>query len=622
MKTTFQLKFRRRKGQSNGHEPGPFTVSERLGALRHLIPLFKLIWQASPLMTTANVLIRVVSAVMPLALLYTGKLIINEVVHLTQTPGPPNMNWLWTLVLIEFGLVILNDILARSINLLESLLGDVFSNVTSVRMIEHAGKLDLEQFENPVFYDKLDRARNRTVDRVMLMSQAFGQVQSLLTMVVLAVSLITFSPWFILLLIVTVLPAFLGEAHFSSLAYSLTYQWTPERRELDYLRWTSASVETAKEVKIFGLAQFLKERYRQLANRYYRANRSLAIRRASWSSLFSMVGNVGYYVAFALFVMRTASGQLSIGDLSFLIGAFSRLRGLVQGFLFGFAMMSEGALYTKDLFDFFLLQPSVRPPPKPRPFPKPIKHGFTFENVGFKYPNTDRWVLRNLSFTLHVGEKLALVGANGAGKTTLVKLLSRLYDPQEGRILLDGYDLREYDPNELLHEIGIIFQDYVRYQLTAAENIAIGQIEARDDRPRIQRAAQRSQAEAAIEKLPTGYDQLIGRRFDGGVDLSGGEWQKIALARAYMRDAQLLILDEPTASLDAEAEHEVFKRFSELSQSRTAALISHRFSTVRMADRIMVLEDGQCHEIGTHKELLALNGRYAQLFSLQAEGYR
>lgn len=618
---TFKLKFRRNKAQSNGHGPGPFTVGERLGALRHLIPLFKLIWQASPLMTTANVLIRLVSSVTPLALLYTGKLIINEVVHLIQTPGA-SMNWLWTLVLIEFGIVILNDILARSINLLESLLGDVFSNITSVRMIEHAGKLDLEQFENPVFYDKLDRARNRTAERVMLMSQAFGQAQSLLTMTVLAISLVTFSPWFILLLIIAILPSFLGEAHFSSLAYSLVFQWTPQRRELDYIRWTSASVETAKEVKIFGLGPFLKERYRQLADRYYRANRSLALRRASWSSLFSMVGNVGYYVAFAVFVYRTATGQLSIGDLSFLVGAFSRLRGLVQGILFGFAMMSEGALYTRDLFDFFALQPTVQPPPKPRPFPKPIKHGFTFENVGFKYPNTDRWVLRNLSFTLRVGEKLALVGANGAGKTTLVKLLSRLYDPQEGRILLDGYDLREYDPKELLHEIGVIFQDYVRYQFTAADNIAIGQIEAREDRPRIERAAQRSQADTAIEKLPTGYDQLIGRRFDGGVDLSGGEWQKVALARAYMRDAQLLILDEPTAALDARAEHEVFKRFSELSQSRTATLISHRFSTVRMADRIMVLEDGQCHEIGTHQELLALNGRYAQLFNLQAEGYR
>lgn len=620
-KPIFQLRFRKRKGQSNGHEPGPFTVGERLGALRHLIPLFKLIWQASPLMTTANVLVRLVSSVSPLALLYTGKLIINEVVHLTQTPGA-SMNRLWTLVLIEFGIVILTDVLARSINLIESLLGDVFTNITSVRMIEHAGKLDLEQFENPVFYDKLDRARNRTVDRVMLMSQAFAQAQSVLTMVVLAISLVAFSPWFIVLLIVAILPSFLGEAHFSSLAYSLTFQWTPQRRELDYLRWTSASVETAKEVKIFGLGGFLKERYRVLADRYFRANRSLALRRASWSSLFSMVGNVGYYVAFGVFVYRTASGQLSIGDLSFLVGAFSRLRGLVQGVLFGFAMMSEGALYTRDLFDFFALQPTVQPPPTPRPFPRPIKHGFTFENVGFKYPSTERWILRNLSFTLHAGEKLALVGANGAGKTTLVKLLSRLYDPQEGRILLDGHDLREYDPKELLHEIGVIFQDFVRYQFTAADNIAIGQIEAREDRPRIESAAQRSQADAAIAKLPTGYDSLIGKRFEGGVDLSGGEWQKIALARAYMRDAQLLILDEPTAALDARAEHEVFKRFSELSQSRTATLISHRFSTVRMADRIMVLEDGQCHEIGTHQELLALNGRYAQLFNLQAEGYR
>jgi ATP-binding cassette subfamily B protein len=331
---------------------------------------------------------------------------------------------------------------------------------------------------------------------------------------------------------------------------------------------------------------------------------------------------VAYYVAYAYIVWRTLHGDFSIGDLTFLAGSFRRLRTLLENLLLGFSQVAGQALYLDDLFSFFEIQPEIVPPSNPRPFPVPIKIGFSFENVGFRYPGAARWAVRGLNFELRPGETLALVGENGAGKTTLVKLLARLYDPDEGRILLDGHDLREYDLFALRANIGVIFQDFVRYYFTAADNIAVGRIEARDDRARIVRAAERSLADEVIRKLPDGYDQVLGKRFRTGIDISGGEWQKVAIARAYMRDAQLLILDEPTAALDARAEFEVFKRFKELSEGRTAVLISHRFSSVRMADRIVVLKDGAVDSVGTHAELLALRGRYAELFELQAAGYR
>jgi ATP-binding cassette subfamily B protein len=437
-----------------------------------------------------------------------------------------------------------------------------------------------------------------------------------------AAGLLVYAPWLIVLLAIALLPAFIGEAHFNAQSYSLNYARTPERRELDYVRQTGASAETAKEVKIFGLSSFLIERYRALATSFFEANRRIAIRRAGWGSLLSAIGTVAYYVAYAYIVWRTLHGDFSIGDLTFLAGSFRRLRTLLENLLLGFSQVAGQALYLDDLFSFFEITPEIVPPPNPRPFPVPIRTGFKFENVGFRYPGAERWAVRGLTFELRAGETLALVGENGAGKTTLVKLLARLYDPDEGRILLDGHDLREYDLFALRANIGVIFQDFVRYYFTAADNIAVGRIEARDDRARIVGAAERSLADEVIRKLPGGYDQVLGKRFRAGVDLSGGEWQKVAIARAYMRDAQLLILDEPTAALDARSEFEVFKRFKDLSEGRTAVLISHRFSSVRMADRIVVLKDGAVDSAGTHAELLALRGRYAELFELQAAGYR
>jgi ATP-binding cassette, subfamily B, bacterial len=610
----------------------PRSLRERFGALRNLPPFLRLVWQTSPALTLGTLLLRLVRALLPVATLFVGKLIIDEVVARAQTPGAPSTlsGWyasglldrlLWLLA-AEFGLAVLADLLGRLVSLLDSLLSEQFSNTTSVRLMEHAATLDLEDFEDSELQDRLDRARRQASGRMTLISQLFGQAQDVVTIVGFAAGLVVYAPWLIVLLVVALVPAFLGEAHFNAQNYALTYARTPEQRELDYVRQTGASVESAKEVKIFGLNAFLIERYRALADGFYQANRRLALRRAGWGGALTALGTVGYYVAYAYLAWRTLAGQFSIGDLTFLAGSFRRLRTLLEGLLIGFSQTAGQALYLDDLFSFFEIEPEIRSPEHPRPFPSPIAQGFTFEDVGFIYPGADRWAVRHLNFTLKAGEVLALVGENGAGKTTLVKLLARLYDPDEGRILLDGHDLREYDLDELRANIGVIFQDFVRYHLTAAENIAVGQIEARSDRARIESAAERSLADEVIVKLPMGYDQIIGRRFRTGVDLSGGEWQKVAIARAYMRDAQVLILDEPTAALDARAEFEVFQRFKELSAGKTAVLISHRFSSVRMADRILVLADGTVEAAGTHEELLAERGRYAELFELQAAGYR
>ena len=527
----------------------------------------------------------------------------------------------WLLAL-EFALAVLSDVLGRAVSLLDALLSERFSNETSVRLMEHAATLDLEDFEDSELQDRLERARRQAAGRSSLIGQLFNQAQDVVTVASFAAGLLVYAPWLIAFLAIALLPAFIGEAHFNAQSYSLNYARTPERRELDYVRQTGASAETAKEVKIFGLNAFLIARYRALSASFFAANRAIALRRAGWGSLLSAIGTIAYYVAYAYIVWRTIHGDFSIGDLTFLAGSFRRLRNLLENLLMGFSQVAGQALYLDDLFSFFEIQPEIVPPPHPRPFPVPIRSGFAFENVGFRYPGAERWAVRGLTFTLRAGEILALVGENGAGKTTVVKLLARLYDPDEGRILLDGHDLREYDLFEIRANIGVIFQDFVRYHFTAADNIAVGRIEARHDRARIVAAAERSLADEVIRKLPQGYDQMIGKRFRTGIDLSGGEWQKVAIARAYMRDAQLLILDEPTAALDARSEFEVFKRFKELSLGKTVVLISHRFSSVRMADRIVVLVDGAVEAMGTHAELLEQRGRYAELFELQAAGYR
>ncbi len=601
------------------------TFKESLLALKSIPQFLKMIWQTSKPMAAGNIVLRIASAGLPVAVLYVAKLIIDEVIRLSQLEGgyaDADMSYMWTIVAIELGLVLFSSLLNRIVRLLDDLLGDLFANESSVRLIEHAAALDLPQFEDAGFYDKLERARRQTSNRVIMMSQILKQFQDAITIVFLAAGLVWFNPWLIVILVIAVLPVFLSETYFNQHSYSIARNWTAERRELDYLRLIGASDQTAKEIKIFGLQDFVKDRFKTLADKYYEVNKNLAIRKAFWGFIFNGLGDVGYYIAYVFIIMQTVNGQISVGDLTFLAGSFNRLRNLLQGILQRFSFIAQSALYLKDFFDFFEIKPTIISKENALKIPSQIKEGFVFENVGFQYPNTDKWAIRNVSFTLKAGEKLALVGENGAGKTTLVKLLARLYDPSEGRILLDGRDIKDYHLVAYRQIIGVIFQDFVRFNLKVNENIAIGKIDERANHPKIKTAAHQSLADAVIEKLPAKYEQMLGRRFEKGVELSGGEWQKVALGRAYMRDAQLLILDEPTAALDARAEYEVFERFTDLTQGKTAVIISHRFSTVRMADRILVLRNGEKLELGSHEELMAEGGLYAELFNLQAQGYK
>ncbi len=590
-----------------------------------------MVWETEPRYVVGILVLRVARALIPLAVLWVGKLIVDEVVRaigVAGTGAPAPWLRLAELLALELGIALVGEGLSRLSALLESLLGDLFANRTSVELLRHAAKLDLEQFEDAEIYDRLERARRQTVNRIGLFTLLLATLQDLITLVTLSVALAVYVPWLLVLLVVAVLPSLLGETHFASLGYSLLYSWTPERRQLDYLRYIAASDVSAKELKMFGLSDFLVGRYDRLSREFYEDNKALSVRRSLVSSALAAVGTLGYYAAYAVIIYltvvghRSPGGVFTIGVLTFLAGSFRQSRDLIQRVLLSLAQIFEQSLYLDDLFSFLALEPRIRPTAGARPVPHPIRQGFTFESVGFRYPGAEHWAVRGLDFTLAPGERLALVGENGAGKTTLVKLLARLYDPPEGRILLDGIDLREYDLESLRRNVGVIFQDFVRYDFLLRENIAVGNIGGLEDEPRIQSAAARSLADTVAARLPGRYGQMLGRRFEGGVDLSGGEWQKVALARAYMREAQLLILDEPTAALDARAEYEVFLRFSELTQGRMAVLISHRFSTVRMADRIVVLRGGELVEHGTHEELLALGGLYSELFQLQAAGYR
>ncbi|WP_131196822.1 ABC transporter ATP-binding protein [Lichenihabitans psoromatis] len=607
-------------------------VRERAGPFRHLVSLFRLAWTASPSLATASMVLRLLRAILPVLGLFVGKLIIDGVVAQSRLPSLGDNPFVWfqsgrldgllVLLGLEFGLAIASTALGRASGLADSLLSERYSNLASVRLMDHAATLDLEQLESSAEQDRLDRARRQVTGRTALLSQLFAQAQDVLTVLSLAAGLVAYAPWLIALLCLALIPGFLGEKHFNAQSYRLDYFRTPERRQLDYLRYLGSSTETAKEIKLFGLSGFLAERFGRFADAMYAENSGLAVRRAAWGVLFAGLGSLAYYLAYFVIVWRTVSGHFSLGDLTFLAGSFLRLRGLLEGLLLGFSQIAGQVLYLADLFSFFELRPGIVSAPAALPVPRPLRTGFRFEDVGYRYAGSETWAVRHLDLTLASGEVLALVGQNGAGKTTIVKLLARLYDPTEGRILLDGVDLRDYDLAELRARIGVIFQDFVRFHFTAGENIGVGRIDALDDRDRIEAAASRSLADQLVGRLPMRYDQPLGRRFNNGVDLSGGEWQKIAIARAYMREADVLILDEPTAALDARAEYEVFERFRDLSHGRTAVLISHRFSTVRMADRIVVLGGGRVIESGSHAALVAAGGAYAELFDLQASGYR
>jgi len=597
------------------------TWRMRVRALRNVLPILRLLWASSPSLVLATAFLRLCRSLLPVIGLWITKLIMDAVVaRITHQSG--DVIRIWKLVALQVLFAIVMDLLARVQNLVDSMLADRFGKNISLRIMEHATRLDLACFENHEFTDKLQRARGQSTRRLDMLTALLDICQDSISLASLAVGLIVFSPWLMVLLVLAVIPAFLGEVHFSRLGYSIMYRRTPERRFLEYLLMLATSPQSAKEIKIFGLGGFLCQRYEDISDAAITENRAVAKKKAIVGSFLGMISTAGYYSAYAFVLARTVTGAITIGTFTFLSSAFTRSHGYIQHILSSFNDVAEQALYLKDLFEFFETEPSIRSLPTAIPAPRPLREGFRFENVGFAYPGSDHWVIRNLNFELRPGEKIALIGKNGAGKTTLVKLMARLYDPTEGRIFLDDIDLREYKVEDLLREVGVIFQDYMRYDMSARDNIGVGKIESFDDEFRIESAAIKSMAHEVIRRLPNGYEQMVGKRFEGGVDLSGGEWQKLALARAYMRDAQILILDEPTAALDAQAEHEVFQRFAELTQGRLTVFISHRFSTVRMADRILVLDRGIIREHGTHEQLVAMGGQYATLFDLQAAGYR
>jgi ATP-binding cassette subfamily B protein len=594
--------------------------AKRLQALHNVPAVLGIVWQASPSVVTCGLVLRVLTALMPIGLLAIARIIIDAVVGYHSNGILRPHFWWW--VAAEFAVASLSTFLNRTIDFTDTLFADKYVKYISVRIMRHASSLDLATYEEPSFQDKLERARVQATDRLGMIQQMGRLIQQIITTIALAASIVVFSPWLLLVLIICVVPAFVGESHFAFLGYSVAFNQTPVKRQMDYLRFLGVSRDSAKELKVFGLNRYLTDRFAKLADGIYTENVGLAKRRFLASTFLTLLSTVGYYGAYAFVIYQTLSGKMTVGTLTFLAGAIAGASTNLQSIFSTFSSIADQSLFLSDLLGFLQLTPKVLSKPNGARCPRPIRAGVEFRNVSFAYPGAARQILHNISFELKQGERIALIGENGEGKTTIVKLLTRLYDPTEGSILLDGVDLREYDLEDYASQIAVIFQDFMRYDMTARENIAIGRISESENEPQILTAAKKSLADTVINKLEGGYDQMLGRRFDAGVDLSGGEWQKVALARAYLRDAQILILDEPTASLDARSEHEVFQRFADLTEGKLSVLISHRFSTVKMADRILVLEKGRIAEEGRHEQLMARGGRYAEMFDMQASSYR
>lgn len=606
---------------SNAPQSAAAQWRQRLRALRNVVPILRIVWDSAPTVVVWSLVLRFLVALIPVAMLAITKVVIDAIYAFTSHhQALPNSFW-W-LIGLEFALATLAMILNRLIELTDSVLADEYTHFVSVRIMTHASSLDLTSYEDPTFYDKLERARVQGTDRVGMIQSVGRLVQQITTTVSLAASIFLISPWILIVLVACLVPAFVGETHFAFLAYSLSFRQSRTRREMDYLRVLGGSKESAKELKLLGLAPFFVERFSTLSHNLHRENIKLSTRRFIFGSILAFSGTAGYFGTYAFAVYQTVIGAITLGTLTFLAGAIAGTSTNVQSVFTTFSSIADQALFVGDLLEFLSVRPQVYSRPGALPAPRRVRHGIEFRNVSFSYPGNSRPVLQDVSFSMAPAERIALVGENGQGKTTLVKLILRLYDVSAGQILLDGVDLREYDLDSLWKNIGVIFQDFMRYDLTATENIATGQIEDRANSFRIRAAAQKSLAEDVVRKLPSRYEQILGRRFEGGIDLSGGEWQKIALARAYMRDAQLLILDEPTAALDARSERNVYQRFAELTAGKMSLLISHRFSTVRMADRIFVLDSGRIVEQGSHHQLLSCGGRYAELYELQAAHYR
>ncbi|MBD2778276.1 ABC transporter ATP-binding protein [Iningainema tapete] len=613
-------------------------ISKKRNALRQSLAVFRysgravnLVWTTSRSLTVIFATLTLVAGLLPAAVAYIGKLIVDAVVEAQNlaslqinTQNIDFVNSYRPLIYVGLEAIAVAALAGsqRFLTVCQSLLRVLLGQRVNVLILEKALTLDLTQFEDSEFYDKLTNARREASTRPLsLVSRTFGLVQSALSLATFGVLLVRFSIWAVIILIIAAMPAFFAETKFAGQAFRLFSWRAPETREQHYLETLLAREDYAKEVKLYQLGETLLERYHSLFNRLYKEDSDLTIRRGVWGYLLSLLSTAAFYLAYAWIVVETVAGRISLGDMTMYLIVFRQGQSTFSGVLTSIGGMYEDNLYLSNLYDF--LEEEV---PKPKGNAtkgiKP-KDGIRFENVTFTYPGNSQPALKNISLHLKPGEKLAIVGENGSGKTTLIKLLTRLYTPDSGRILLDGLDLQEWDVDVLRQRIGVIFQNFVRYQFTVGENIGVGDVEHIEDKARWQISAHKGMAQPFIEHLPEGFQTRLGKWFKGGQELSGGQWQKIALARAFMReDADILVLDEPTSAMDAQAEFDIFNHFRTLTQHQMVFLISHRFSTVRMADKIVVIESGQLIEQGTHEELLRAGKRYAKLFELQAAGYQ
>jgi ATP-binding cassette subfamily B protein len=575
-----------------------------------------LVWKSSPRGTIALFALTLLVAVLPVGMVWVAKQIIDVVVAQDERGA---LFW----VLIELGAVALLALCNRLLQLVRGLVGARLGLDVNATILAKAVTLDLRHFEDPEFYDRLTRARREASQRPLsVVTQTFSIVQALLSLGGFAALLVGYSPLAVGGLLLAAIPATVAEMRFSNTAFRVRNWRAPDARKLMYLEYVLANDDHAKEVKLFGLGAPLLARYRELGERFYREDKKLAVKRAVWGYSLSLIGVAAFYGCYLAMVLSAAAGAITLGLLTLYAAAFRQGQGAFQTVLASIGGMYEDSLYMSNLFAY-LDQASPGPPGPREPLAISPGTGFRLDDVGFQYPGSDKWALRHLTLDIPPGTSLALVGENGAGKTTFIKLLTGLYTPSEGRILLDGKDLRDWDADALRSRIGVIFQDFNQYQLMVRDNVGFGSVGHLGDDARVGRAVDKGGAQELVGTLGKGLDTQLGRWFKDGTELSGGQWQKLAIARAFMREeADILVLDEPTAALDARAEKEVFERFRELTRGRTTILISHRFPTVRMADRILVIENGQVIEDGSHEQLVARGGRYATMFTLQAEGYR
>ncbi len=601
-------------------------IAEFASAYKNLPKAFALVWASSRWMTLVMVVLTLAFAFLPATQAWVGKLIVDQVVTLMNSGTDPmaGLRLMLPLLGLEFGLIAVSAVGGQARSLVESVINARLNLHVNEKIIQKALALDLSYFEDSEFYDKLQNARREADRRALgIVLGSFNIVQSLITLTSFAVLLIRFSPWLTLVLFIAVLPGFLAQEHFARQNFRLLSRRAPERRQMGYFEQLLTVDSYVKEIKLFGVGHPLLQRYRELFGKFFREDMALSTKRSATSVGLTLLSSLTYYFAYGWIILRTIGQTITLGDMTLYLGVFRQSQSTVSSLFRGVADLYENSLFMSNLFTFLDLEPQMVPLPNGKQLPATLQQGVEFRNVSFRYPGRDEYALRNVNLTIRAGEKIALVGANGAGKTTLIKLLTRLYDPTEGQILVDGVDLREYSVEAWQKKIGVIFQDFVRYQMTVGENIGLGQVEAMNDRARIMVAADKGGAAPLVAELPQGYDTMLGKWFQKGHELSGGEWQKIAISRAFMRDAEILVLDEPTAALDAQQEYQIFQRFRELTADKMAVLISHRFSTVRMADRIAVISDGTISELGSHEELMAISGGlYQHLFNIQAMGYR